>query len=319
MKALVTGGAGFIGSKLVQSLLNKGHHVKVLDIQTGPFKLGEEPRLKFVGLGGHPLNGGMVDPRLVRKAVKGVDVIYHLAINWDGHSWKGELPLSNLFDSNIRGTINLLEAARSFRVKHFLFAGSIAVYGKRDSPLKDENVVCNPERWKGAPGPTYAIVKLVTERLCLMYHHQHGLPVTVFRIDVVFDDDEYQDLALETIRKIRRGEPVEVDRGEGGATVHVDDVARAFLTATLNKRGFGQTFNISNPAAYVSDLDVCRIVIKALDSKSRVKITKSLSLTGPKIQSVRKAEEILGWSPQRTRIDLESTITRMARDYGPAP
>src|SRR5881296_3298048 len=313
MKALVTGGSGFIGSRLVRRLLKRGHRVRVLDVQTGRLEHVDDPNLEFVGLGVDPLRGGIFDRNLVRRAVRGVDVIYHLAINWDGHSWRGALPLPELFNANIRGTYNLLEEAKSSGVKHFLFSSSIAVYGKRKSPVLDEETPCRPELWKGGPGPAYAIAKLATERLCLMYYHEYGLPVTNFRIDVVFDDSEHQDLELETIRKARKGETIEVAKGEGGACIHVDDVVEAFILATLNRKSFGQVFNLSNPAVYLSDLDVCRIVVKSLGSKSKVRLVGELALTGPRIQSVRKAERVLGWRPRKTREDLETTIDRMAR------
>jgi UDP-glucose 4-epimerase len=312
MKALVTGGSGFIGSRLVRRLLERGHLVRVLDVQTGRLEHVDNPNLKFVGLGAAPVRGGMLDRNLVRRAVRGVDVVYHLAINWDGHSWRGALPLPELFDANIRGTWNLLEAAKSSGVKHFLFAGSIAVYGKRKSPVLDEDEVCRPELWKGGPGPPYAIVKLATERLCLMYHHEYGLPVTVFRIDVVFDESEYQDLSVETIRKARKGKTIEVVKGEGGACIHVDDVVQAFILARLKRKSFGQVFNLSNPAAYISDLDVCRIVVKSLGSKSKVRLVRGSALTGPRIGSVRKAERVLGWRPRKTKEALGTTIARMA-------
>jgi len=313
MKALVTGGSGFIGSRLVRRLLKRGHRVRVLDVQTGRLEHVDDPNLEFVGLGVDPLRGGMFDRSLVRRAVRGVDVVYHLAINWDGHSWRGRLPLPELFNDNIRGTCNLLGAAKSSGVKHLLFSSSIAVYGKRKSPILDEETMCRPELWKGGLGPGYAIVKLATERLCLMFYHEYGLPVTVFRIDVVFDDNEYQDLELETIRKAGKGETIEVAKGEGGACIHVDDVVEAFVLATLKRKSFGQVFNLSNPAVYVSDLDVCRIVVKSLGSKSKVRLVRGPALTGPRIRSVRKAERVLGWRPRKTREDLETTIDRMAR------
>jgi len=251
MKALVTGGGGFIGSRLVRLLLGQGYSVRVLDVQRGRLEGDHSPRLEFVGLGADDLRGGMADRRTVDEATEGVDVVYHLAINWDGHSWAQTLPLAELMDVNIRGTLTLLGASRSQGVKHFVYSSSIAVYGKRDSPVMDEETICKPELWRGGPGPGYAITKLAIERLCLFYGVTHGLPVTVFRIDVVFDDDEYQDLSLKTIRAALHGEPLKVEKGEEGTSIHVDDVAGAFAMATLNKRAYDQVFNLSNPGARV--------------------------------------------------------------------
>ena len=261
--SLVTGGSGLLGSRLVRRLLSDGQKVRVLDTRYGELsEMKAHDRVEFFGVDGDELRGGMVDRRTVEDATRRVDVIYHLAINWDGFTWRHRLPLPDLFEANIRGTLNLLEATRSHKVKHFLFPSSFAVYGDtqrtislRGRPLSekavDEQTVCRPELWDGDPGPAYAIMKLALERLCLMYHHQYGLPVTVFRIEYVFIDQEQVD---------------------DGANVHADDVVQAFLLATLNRKAYGQVFNVACPMPYIS---------------------------------TRKIEKTLGWEPLRTRQFLE--------------
>ena len=192
-RVLVTGGAGFLGSRLVRTLLEKKCKVRVLDTRYGELE-GEKARrnLEFVGIGHDELHGGIADSKLVRSAMKRVEIVYHLAINWDGHTWKHRIPLADLFDVNIRGTLNLLEAASLQKVRHLMFASSAAVYGETFQTLSrkgrlanaspaGEKSTCLPELWKGDPGPAYGILKLATEKLCLMYYHQHGLPVTAFR------------------------------------------------------------------------------------------------------------------------------------------
>ena len=310
--ALVTGGAGFIGSRLVAALLDEGYRVRVLDIQRGRLDGVRSPELEFFGSGGDGRTGGMMDRRTVHDATEGVDIVFHLALNWDGQGWGAALPLADRMDVNIRGTLNLLEAVKSNAVKQFLYASSIAVYGKRDSPVIDEETTCRPELWRGGPGPGYAITKLTLERLCLSYHAEFGLPVTVFRIDVVFDDDEYQDLSPETIRTALRGEPLEVGQGEAGASIHVDDVARAFVAAALNENAYGQVFNISNPEALISDVEVSEIVIRAVGSKSKIQFAES-ELSGPVIANVVKAQKLLQWKPLMGRKDLEEAIVRMTQ------
>jgi len=271
-RVLVTGGAGFLGSRLVRTLLEKKCKVRVLDIRYGELEDVKARRnLEFVGMGRGGLHGGMADGKLVRSAMNGVEIVYHLAINWDGHSWKHRIPLADLFDVNLRGTVNLLEAASLQKVRHLLFASSAAVYGETFQTLSregrlaevspaDEKSVCLPELWEGDPGPAYAILKLATEKLCLMYNHHHGLPVTAFRIEYVFEGQtEFSDYA----------------------NIHVDDVVAAFLISTLNKKAYGQVFNVAYPSPHIS---------------------------------VTKLQRMIGWKPLRTREMLEKFRIKQEKD-----
>ena len=247
---LVTGGAGLVGSRLVRALLEKGRKVRVLDTRYGELEDEKEsPNLELVGVGANDLHGGMADRRLVEASVRGVDVIYHLATNWDGASWKHALPLADLFDANVRGTTNLLEAARAGGTKHFIFTGSVAVYGETERTLSlgrrtrhakvREETASWPELWSGDPGPAYAIMKLTTEKLCLMYYHHLGLPVTVFRLEYVFASE----------REL-----------EDGANIHVDDVVQGLRLAELNKKAYGQVFNLAYPTPHMSSSKLRRVL-----------------------------------------------------------
>lgn len=228
-KVLVTGGAGFIGSKLVHVLLERGVKVKVLDTQAGALRTETNPNLQFLGIGSESVSGGMADRDLVRQAVEDVDVIYHLAINWNGHTWKHELPVADLFNTNIGGTLNLLDAARSHNTRHFILSSSCAVYGETKTKIVGEDTVCNPELWEGDVGPAYGILKLTTEKLCLLYYHQYGLPVTAFRIEYVFDDNDAIP-SSSIIENLRKEETIEVKDSDGYGSIHVDEVVQAFLS-----------------------------------------------------------------------------------------
>jgi len=313
-KVLVTGGGGFIGSRLVKTLLQKGLTVKVLDIQHGLLKGESNRNLEFIGIGSNELCGGMVDKDLVEQVVRDVDVIYHLAINWDGATWAGTHPLADLFDGNIRGTLNLLEAAKSYGVKHFLFAGSCAVYGEVESSPMDEETVCKPEL---SPHhlSAYGIMKLTTEKLCLMYYHHYGLPVTSFRIEVVFSDNESLLSALSSkyIDKVIRGEDVEVVDGEGCASVHVDEVVDAFLSATVNDKAYGHVFNISNPTTYITHRELYQFIIQLTGSKSKIKVIPSGLRVSCMPESIEKIQRILGWRPQKTKEDLKKAVAETVR------
>ena len=128
---LVTGGSGLLGSRLVRRLLEEGQKVRVLDTRIGELRdIRTHPKLELFGVGAGHRSGGMVDKATVYIATRNVNVIYHLAINWNGYRWRHNLPLPDLYDANIRGTHNLLEAARSRKIDHFLVSSSAAVYGE---------------------------------------------------------------------------------------------------------------------------------------------------------------------------------------------
>jgi len=305
---LVTGGGGFIGSRLVHALLERGCRVKVLDVQSGLLEGESRPDLVFIGIGSDELHGGMADKEIVEQAVEEVDVIYHLAINWDAITWRHMQPLAELFEANIRGTINLLESAKSHGVRHFLFSSSCAVYGKANSLIRNEEAVCKPELWDGSPGPAYGILKLTLEKLCLIYLHHYRLPVTAFRIDVAFYDDEAQLLHIQIVDKVLKGEAVELIEGEGCSSIHVDEIVQAFLLSTLNENTYGQVFNLSNPATYMSFRELYQFIIQLTDSKSEIRLITDPMLIVSAPESIDKIQRTLGWKPQKTKEDLKKSI-----------
>jgi nucleoside-diphosphate-sugar epimerase len=293
-------------------LLKRGIKVKVLDVQMGELKTETNPNLQFVGTHFNDLASGMVDKELARQAVEDVDIIYHLAINWNGHTWKHKLPLADLFDVNIRGTLNLLEAAKSHDVRQFIFSSSCAVYGEPKTKIVDEGTVCNPELWEGDVGPAYGILKLTAEKLCLLYYHQYGLPVTVFRIEFVFDDND----ALPSgsiIENMRKEGVIEVTENDGYASIHVDEVVDALLLGTLNEEAYGQVFNLSNPNTYISYQELYQFLARHTHSHIKVKLIKDPSHLGRAIESSKKIQRVLNWRPQKTKEDLKNAALQTLR------
>lgn len=158
-------------------------------------------------------------------------------------------------------------------------------------------------------------MKLTTEKLCLMYYHHYRLPVTSFRIEVVFNDNESQLSALSSqyIDKVLKSEDIEVVDGEGCASIHVDEVVNAFLLATLNSNAYGHIFNISNPATYITHRELYQFIIQLTGSKSKIRVI----LNGLRIscisESIEKIQRILGWRPQKTKEDLKKAVAETAR------
>lgn len=307
-RVLVTGGGGFIGSRLVTSLLKSGSCVRVLDLGLGRLEGIRSPNLEFVGLGdeGH---GGMLDKDSIQKAVEDVDAVYHLAISWmkSHHVWGDADELANFYNDNIRGMLNLLEASKSGQVKQFLFSSSAVVYGVTRLPMVNESSVCFPETWNRAPGAAYALMKLASEKLCLLCSGTYSLPVTIFRIGVVFDDERAIEVDPKFVSTILKGGTIHVSRGVGRTSIHVDDIANAFQLATLNRKAYGQIFNVSNPATFLSDLGLYRLILEKANPKARIRVSPEPSLA-PAIESINKARDILDWKPQRNLEALKKAI-----------
>ncbi|SNS77698.1 SDR family NAD(P)-dependent oxidoreductase [Pseudomonas segetis] len=171
---LVTGGAGFIGSHMVDALLAKGHAVRVLDNLSMGNRSNlpaDNPRLQFI-------EGDVADAACVSAAVEGCDAVVHLAAVASVQASVDD-PVST-HQSNFVGTLNICEAMREHRVKRVVFASSAAVYGNNGAgqPI-DENTAKSPLT-------PYASDKLSSEYYLDFYRRQHGLEPAVFRFFNIF-------------------------------------------------------------------------------------------------------------------------------------
>ncbi|MDI6691116.1 MAG: NAD(P)-dependent oxidoreductase [Candidatus Bathyarchaeota archaeon] len=303
MKVLVAGGAGFIGSHLVKALLQNGHQVRVLDICFKTPKKSD-PNLEFI-------LGGMEYREVVDRVMENIDVVYHLALFGHDFSQRNY----ETFDVNIKGTLNLLESARVHKVKHFLFSSSSVVYGRpRYLPIEEEHP-CNPEEVLAGPGMTYGIIKLTTEKLCMLYYHQLGLPVTVLRVAAVFSDDKVFgiDSLVEAASKV---ESIEVLRKSGFESVHIEEVVEAFLLATLNENAYGQVFGVSNPNTFMLDYELTKFIIHLINSKSEIKLVSDDKLIRSMPDSIEKIQRLLGWKPRMQKEDFKEAIKRYLKKRG---
>ena len=175
MKALVTGGAGFIGSHIAEALCRRGAKVVVLD----NLSLGNVANLAWRKPGDDLefVQGDINDERLVRQLIAGCDWVFHEAA-------LPSVPLSvaKPIESNrdtLDGALLMLVAARDAKVKRFMFASSSAVYGDSDAPLKHENHAPNPLS-------PYALQKYAAEKYCQLFHQLYGLETVSYRYFNVF-------------------------------------------------------------------------------------------------------------------------------------
>jgi len=254
MKILVTGGAGFIGRSVVNDLLAHGFEVRVLDKTKGALAELESPALEII-------EGGTEDQEAVQQAMKNVDVICHLAETFSSHP--GEV-----LDIDVKGNVNLLEAAAEYGIKHFLFASTHRVYGKPRYLPVDEEHPLHPEESGRA---LYAIFKLANEKLCLSYWREHGLPVTIFRFWWSFSH-EIGGRALRTvIDTALGGEPITVPEKAGGNFLHNDDAACAFRLVMLNDRAYGEIFNLSS-GTFTTWQELAELACELTKSSSQLKL-----------------------------------------------
>ena len=240
---LVTGGAGFIGSHIVQALLDQNAFVRVLD----NFSSGKWQNLEAMTNSKNTgrlevFEGDIRDTEKVTKAVQGIDIVFHEAafVSVPESMKKPQ----ECFDVNITGTTNLFEAARKAGVQRAVIASSSAVYGDSEAmPLK--------ENFQLRPLSPYAVSKRVTEMLGALYTQSFDLEVVALRYFNVYGtrqrpDSMYAAAIPIFLRKMIDRKSVTVF-GDGGQTrdfVFIDDVVRANLAAAEHPAAAGQTFNV---------------------------------------------------------------------------
>lgn len=276
MNTLVTGGAGYIGSHLAETLRQAGHAVRVLDIRPPGPQPVPAPTVDYV-------HGSIADHKAAARAVQGMEVVFHLA--WGFYPGDGERELRE----NLLGTFTLLESALAAGVQGFLFASSAVVYGPTGPARVTEQHPCRPER--GAiGGPVYGIAKLACEKLCLAFQRR-GLPATVFRLHGVFGKGRLGQFRP-MIERARRGGPVQAVREAGGEYIHLDEALPAFLLAAGNPQAHDQVFNLAGTHTY-KDAELARFIVRVAGSESRLEWVDDPAL-GMVSVSTDKVRRILG-------------------------
>jgi UDP-glucose 4-epimerase len=237
MNVLVTGGAGFIGSHLVEHMLAAGNAVRVLDnLSTGKREnLPAHTQLEFV-------QGDIRDRDLVFKSVRGMDAIVHLAAVASVQASVDDP--TGTHATNFDGTLLLLEAARHEHVRRLLYASSAAVYGDNTRLPLVEDEILNPLS-------PYAADKLAGEYYLRFYHANFGIETTAFRFFNVFGPRQdpsspYSGVVSIFIDRVTRGEPVTIF-GDGQQTrdfVYVGDLVKLLMHALTRAEAVGQVINI---------------------------------------------------------------------------
>jgi UDP-glucose 4-epimerase len=302
MKALVTGGAGFIGSHIVEELIEKKWEVKVLD----NLSAGKEDNLakcrKVINL----IKGSITDRELLGKVLKDIDIVFHEAaqtsvvhsINNPAYTW----------EINITGTKLLLNAAVSAGVKRVIFASSAAVYGNALPPLRESKTT--------KPISPYGNSKRMGELLMQEYYEKEGVETASLRYFNVYGPrqnaaSEYSGVISKFINKMLNDERP-VIYGNGLQTrdfVFVKDVVRANICAAKARKTRGEVYNIGTGREN-SVLDLVRTLNKILGKELEVVFEKERA--GDIMESfadLSLAKEKLGFVAETTlRNGLEETV-----------
>jgi nucleoside-diphosphate-sugar epimerase len=292
VKILVTGGAGFIGSHVVDALLKRGDEVVVLD----NFTTGSKSNLQnhFGKSGFRLVEGDIRDQKKTRETLEGVDAIIHEAA-------VTSVPFSIqnpevTRDVNLEGTLNLLRLALERGAKRFIFASSCAVYGKQKKLPIVEDALPNPLS-------PYADFKLAAEEQCLKFYRENGLETVVLRYFNVYgprqSGGEYAGVMVKFKERLLQNQPP-IIYGNGKQTrdfIHVQDVVKATLLA-VERDVVGEIFNIGSGKA-ISIRALCDLFLE-VSGKTRLRPVHKPPRAGEirhSLADVKKAKKILGFKP----------------------
>jgi len=296
-KILVTGGAGFIGSHIVDKLVEEGFEVTIIDnLDTGRLENIANPQnkkdLRFV-------RGDIRNFDIVKETLKDIDAVFHEAALASVQLSVKNPILTN--DINVRGTLNLLEATIDLNVKRFIFASSAAVYGNKKSPQMKENMIPNPTS-------PYGVSKLAAENYVRVFHRMYGLEIVCLRYFNVYGPRQNVDIhgsyggAVSIfLNRIFKGMPP-IIYGDGEQKrdfVYVEDVVQANMLALNSKNAVGEVFNIATGKS-ISVNQIANLLKEIMNRKDLKNIYVDPRPTDIRhaYADITKAKRILGYSPK---------------------
>ncbi|NTV23792.1 MAG: NAD-dependent epimerase/dehydratase family protein [Nanoarchaeota archaeon] len=306
MKILVTGGAGFIGHYVVEQLLDKGHHVIIVD------DLSKKESRQIEGV-------DFIKADLSKDSTKlfsGVDTCINLASKIGGIGYFHKIP-ATILSENCKIYSSTFEAAARCKIRRMVFLSSSMVFeSAKTFPSKEEDILTCPP-----PVTGYGFSKLVGEHYCRTFLSEYGLPYTIIRPFNAYGINEYPGeyvgyahVIPDLIKKIYdRQSPIEI-LGDGNQTrcfTHVRDVARAIVLATESGAAENQDFNIGTEEE-TRIIDLARMLWKICGEKGEFqpKFIKGFEHDiRRRVPDSSKARKLLGWAPE---IGLEHGLMEVA-------
>jgi UDP-glucose 4-epimerase len=315
MKILVTGGAGFIGSHLVERLLNLGHEVSVLDdLSTGSMEnlesTSDKKNLEVI-------EGSVLDSELVSKQVANSDYVFHLAAAVGVFNIV-QKPLQSL-SINLTGTENVLSAADKFSVP-VLIASSSEIYGKNTSDSLSENsdrILGNPLtlRW------SYSEAKAIDESFAYAYFVEKSLEIRIARFFNTVGPRQlgaYGMVVPRFVSSALENSPITI-YGSGNQSrcfIHVQDAVDALVGIAFSKNTIGRAINIGN-STEISILKLAEFIKQRLKSKSEIVFLDYEEAYGNGFEDMQRRvpditliKQLIEWEPQ---LSLENIVDDIAK------
>ncbi len=304
MKCLVTGGAGFIGSSVVDALIAEGHTVRVLD----NLSTGKRENLTHAGKNFEFVSGDLRDKDTVARALKGVNYVFHIAALRAVLRSVEDPTETN--DVNVSGTLNLLMGACEAKVKRFVFSSSSSVYGETEEfPLK--------ETARPNPQSPYAASKIMGEYYSKIFTHLYGLETVCLRYFNVFGPRQNPEAKYSAVIPIfidcllkRKSPEIHWDGKQSRDFSYVDNVVEGNLCAMEASGVAGEVFNIACHEEF-SVLDIFNhlkeiLKIKNIEPNFKPRRAGDVRRT---FADISKAEKLLDFKVQtRFRPGLEKTV-----------
>jgi nucleoside-diphosphate-sugar epimerase len=298
MRALVTGGAGFIGSHLVDALVRDGSYVRLLD----NFATG---RREYVNPSAELWDADIREIESIRPAFEGVDCVFHTAA-----LPRVMLSIDHPVEThmvNVIGTLNVLIAARDSGAKRVIYSGSSSIYGDQtELPLR-ETMTPNPLN-------PYALQKLTGEQYTRMFHRLFGIEALTLRYFNVYGPRMATEGAYVTviglfIRERLAGLPLTI-HGDGTQTrdfTHVDDVVRANLAAMKSTIADGRALNVGRGSA-LSVNDIAELI-----GGPKVHGERRPGDARATLADLTETRKVLGWEPM---VDTPTAVRELISDSG---
>lgn len=301
-KSLVTGGAGFIGAHVTNSLLKMGHQVVVLDDLSGGFEENVNPKAKFV-------HGSINDNALLEKlfAEEKFDYVYHLA----AYAAEGLSHFIKRFNynNNVLGSINLINQAVLHKIKCFVFTSSIAVYGKGQLPMREDMVPM--------PEDPYGIAKYSVEMDLKVTHEMFGLNYVIFRPHNVYGEyqnlgDRYRNVVGIFMNQLMQGKPLTIfgDGSQTRAFSYIDDVAPHIAKCVEIKEAYNEVFNIGGDVDY-SVKQLAEEVTKAMNLSQPIRFLEARNEVQHAYSDHSKSKKVFGIN-DKDFVSLSNGLQKMA-------